>query len=87
MSDKSSAGPAAPEADHTQPAPESGSGGQEASAPVGLAIQSMLFGVSGIDPLAYLCVSALLLAVAALAGYIPARRATKVDPMVALRHE
>ncbi len=57
------------------------------SAPVGLAIQSQLFGISGIDPAAYLGVSILLLAVAALAGYLPARRATKVDPMVALRCE
>ena len=57
------------------------------SAPVGLAIQSQLFGISGIDPAAYVGVSVLLLAVAALAGYVPARRATKVDPMVALRCE
>lgn len=57
------------------------------AAPVGLAIQSQLFGVSGVDPLAYLAVSALLLAVSALAGYVPARRATKVNPITALRHE
>lgn len=57
------------------------------SAPVGLAIQSYLFGVSGVDPLAYVGISALLLAVAALAGYFPARRATKLDPSAALRCE
>ncbi|UCC32560.1 MAG: ABC transporter permease [Phycisphaerales bacterium] len=57
------------------------------SAPVGLAIESLLFGVSGIDPVAYAGVSALLLAVAVLAGYLPARRATRIDPMVALRCE
>jgi putative ABC transport system permease protein len=57
------------------------------SAPVGLAIEFLLFGVSGIDPPAYAGVSLLLLAVAALAGYIPARRAAKVHPVVALRCE
>ena len=57
------------------------------SIPVGLSIESVLFDVSGIDPVAYVGVSVLLLAVAAMAGYFPARRATKVDPMVALRCE
>lgn len=61
--------------------------GVSLSAPVGLAIESELIGVTGIDPLAYAGVSGLLLAVAALAGLVPARRATKVDPMVALRCE
>ena len=55
------------------------------SAPVGLAIQSQLFRVSGVDPIAFVGVSALLPTVAALAGYIPARRATKVNPVEALR--
>ena len=55
--------------------------------PTGLAIQSQLYRVKGIDPLAYLGVSLVLLAVTALAGYLPARRATKVDPITALRCE
>ncbi len=57
------------------------------SVPVGLALESVLFGISGIDPLAYVGVSVVLLAVAALAGYVPACRATKINPMVALRSE
>ena len=50
-------------------------------------ITSMLFEVTPTDPLALLGACGLLLAVALLAAYIPARRATRVDPMVALRYE
>ena len=50
-------------------------------------IRSFLFGVSATDSIALAASAALLVMVAALACYLPARRASKVDPMVALRHE
>ena len=50
-------------------------------------IQNTLFGVSGRDPLTYLAVAALVAGVSLVATFVPARRATRVDPMTALRAE
>jgi macrolide transport system ATP-binding/permease protein len=54
---------------------------------IGRLARDLLAGVSPMDPLTYVCASGLLAAVSLLACYIPARRAMRVDPMVALRYE
>lgn len=61
--------------------------GVAGGAAVSRLLSSLLFGLSPFDPIAYVSVSLFLLLIAMAATYLPARRATKVDPMVALRHE
>ena len=50
-------------------------------------LANLLYGVQPADSATFGVVSLLLLAVAVVAGYIPARRAARIDPMIALRHE
>jgi putative ABC transport system permease protein len=50
-------------------------------------MESLLYGVSAIDPVTFATISAVLIGVAALASFIPALRATRIDPMVALRYQ
>lgn len=50
-------------------------------------MEKILYGVKPTDPLTFSCVAALFIGIALLACYLPARRAIKIDPMIALRHE
>jgi putative ABC transport system permease protein len=61
-----------------------GLGAALASVPV---LKTLLFGVGAQDPWTFASVSGFLAAVALLASYVPARRASRIEPLIALRHE
>jgi putative ABC transport system permease protein len=50
-------------------------------------MRGMLYGIGPSDPFVFVSVAALLVVLAAIASYIPARRAMRVDPVLALKHE
>jgi len=61
--------------------------GLAAAATLTRLLSRFLYGVTATDPATFVAVSALLIAVAFVAGYFPARRAARVDPLIALRAE
>jgi ABC-type antimicrobial peptide transport system permease subunit len=61
--------------------------GVPAAAVMTKALQAWLYGVGARDPLTFVAIPLLLAAIGAVASYIPARRATRVDPAIALRCE
>jgi putative ABC transport system permease protein len=61
--------------------------GMAGAAALASALRALLYGVAPLDPTVMAAVAALLLTVALIANYVPARRATRIDPMVALHHE
>ena len=66
---------------------QSGRIGLAGTIAVARVLSSLLYQLSPWDPVTYAAVSLLLAGVALLAGYLPARRAAKMDPMAALRYE
>lgn len=62
-------------------------GGLIAALPVMRFFANMLYGIRPADPLTFTSIAVMLFAVALVAGYLPARRATRIDPMIALHAE